>query len=379
MHLPRAAAGALLLALCAAGCALIPEHSDAPQMRVRGPIPERVQQPIKLGTLGFRPRRAATQAAGRTSLGIESTYSNIYQNGSGPGGQEVVLDAETWNNTLITTYGLSERADLELDLSVLYASNGFLDSVIESWHGFWGMPGGGREERPRDTYEMRVDTAGQTIYTLDPYEFSLLDTPLVFTERLVDEQGSTPAVALRAGVDLPTGSEARGTGNGGWDWGVGVLAEKSWERWTMTGALDWVDAKRPSSFVSAGVDVYDGFDVQLGLGVPLERQALALDRPDPHAPGDARLHDQGARPRDARPRHRRGLGHRAGFAAARGFRGGPDGRVGAGHRVLRGLEGWALVPAPLDRRRDHAHEERLGRSGLRVDERNAAAPKRGRA
>ncbi len=265
MHLPRAAAGALLLALCAAGCALIPEHSDAPQMRVRGPIPERVQQPIKLGTLGFRPRRAATQAAGRTSLGIESTYSNIYQNGSGPGGQEVVLDAETWNNSLITTYGLSERADLELDLSVLYASNGFLDSVIESWHSFWGMPGGGREERPRDTYEMRVDTAGQTIYTLDPYEFSLLDTPLIFTERLVDEQGSTPAVALRAGVDLPTGSEARGTGNGGWDWGVGVLAEKSWERWTMTGAIDWVDAKRPSSFVSAGVDVYDGFDVQLGL------------------------------------------------------------------------------------------------------------------
>ncbi len=127
------------------------------------------------------------------------------------------------------------------------------------------MPDGGREARPRNTYEMRVDHGGQTIYTLEPYEFDLLDTPLVLTERLVDEQGSTPAVALRAGVDLPTGSEARGAGNGGWDWGVGVLAEKSWDRWTMTGALDWVDSKRPSSFVSSGVDVYDGFDVQLGL------------------------------------------------------------------------------------------------------------------
>jgi len=265
MHPPSRAAGALLLALLAGGCALVPEHSDAPQARVRGPVPSRVQQPIKLGTLGFRPRRAATQAPGRASLGIESAYSNIFQNGVGPGGQEVVLDAETWNNTLIATYGISERADIEIDLGVLYASNGFLDSAIESWHEFWGMPGGGRESRPRDTYETRVEIAGQQVYALEPYEFNLLDTPLVFTERIVDEQHGTPAVALRAGVDIPTGSESSGTGNGGWDWGFGVLAEKTLGRWTMTGAVDWVDAQRPSSFVGSGADVYDGFDVQLGL------------------------------------------------------------------------------------------------------------------
>jgi len=262
---PSRAAGALLVPLLAGGCAILPEYSDAPQLCVRGPIPSRVQQPIKLGTLGFRPRRAATETQGRASLGIESAYSNLFQNGVGPGGQEVVLDAETWTNTLIATYGLSERADVELDLSVLYASNGFLDSAIEGWHQFWGMPNGGRDKRPRDTYETRVEIAGQQIYALDPYEFSLLDTPLVFTERLVDEQGGMPAVAVRAGVDLPTGSESRGTGNGGWDWGAGVLAEKSWGRWSMTGALDWVDAKRPSSFVESGVDVYDGVDAQLGL------------------------------------------------------------------------------------------------------------------
>jgi hypothetical protein len=265
MHPSSAGSGALLLSLLAGGCALVPDRTDTPLARVRGPIPARVQQPIKLGTLAFRPRRAATQPRGHASVGIESAYSNIFQNGTGVGGQSVLLDGETWTNTLIASYGLSERADLELDLGVLYATNGFLDTLIEDYHNWFGFPQGGRDERARDAYAMRVDIGGQTIYTLEPYTLELLDTPLVFTERLVDEQGNTPAVALRAGVDIPTGSEARGAGNGGWDWGVGVLAEKSEGRWTFTGALDWVDAKRPSSFVGSGVDVYDGFDVQLGI------------------------------------------------------------------------------------------------------------------
>lgn len=265
MHIPRARAGALLLSFCSGGCALLPEHSDAPAPRVRGPIPARVQQPIKLGTLGFRPRSTATERAGRASLGIESAYSNIFLNGTGTGGQDVVLDAEIWTNSLIGRYGISQCADIEIDLGLLYACSGFLDSAIENWHSFLNLPEGGRDKRPRNDYETHAAIGGQTIYTLEPYEIELMDTPLVFTERIVDEQGSTPAIALRAGVDLPTGSESSGTGNGGWDWGVGVLAEKTMGRWSITGAVDWVDAKRPSSFEGSGVEAYDGFDVQLGI------------------------------------------------------------------------------------------------------------------
>ena len=264
MPLLRPRTGALGLALLAGGCALVPEHSDAPAPRIRGPIPSRVQEPIKLGTLAFRPRRAATVAPGKLSLGIESVYSNVFQNGTGVDGQEVVLDGEIWTNTLIATCGVSESTDVELDLGLLYASNGFLDSVIESYHSLFSFPDGGREKRPRDTYEMRAEIGGNTAYTLAPYEIEMLDTPLVLTQRLQEESASSPAIALRAGVDLPTGSESRGAGNGGWDWGAGVLAEKTLGRWTWTAALDWVDAQAPSSFRAAGIDAYDGLDAQLG-------------------------------------------------------------------------------------------------------------------
>ena len=263
MSPPGAVLRALLLCSLG-GCALIPEHADAPERRIRGPFPSRIQQPIALGRLGFRPRGTDTEPAGRASLALESAYANLFENGSGPGGQEVVTDGELWNNSLLVRYGISERADVEIDLSVLYGSGGFLDRFIEGWHRVFGFPNGGHEERPRFAYDMHVATGGHTIWSLDGYEPVLLDTPLVTVERLIDEGEHHPSLALRAGVDLPTGSEARGAGNGGWDWGVGFLAQKSIGRWTFTGAVDWVDAKRPSSFVGSGVQAFDGFDVQLG-------------------------------------------------------------------------------------------------------------------
>lgn len=251
-------------AACAPSCALLASHADAPRAKVRGPIQTRAQQPNKLTFLAFRPRRAEVAAEGARELRATIEYSSMFENGD-VGDERVVLDGEVARAAVALRLGVAPRTDLEVEVPILYAADGVLDRFVETWHDLLGFPGGGRSERERFAYEMEIEKDGRRIYHMEPYEPALGDVPVVVTHQIVEETSSTPAVALRAGVDLPVGSESKGFGNGGFDWGGGVLAEKSWGRWTMTGAVDWVDAKRPSSFVGSGVDVRDDLGFQWGL------------------------------------------------------------------------------------------------------------------
>lgn len=254
----------ILAAVVGSSCSVVATHSDAPRPRVRGPLPTRVQHPIRLTTLALQPRRATVQPRGSFALRAMSDYSSMFENGGIPP-ERVLLDGELWRNSLSLTYGVAPRTDLEVEIATLYATSGFLDRFVESWHDLFGLPQGGRESRPRFGYDMRVSTGGDELYQLDGNELGVGDVPVVLTHQLVEETASAPAIALRVGVELPLGSERGGFGNGALDWGAGVLAEKSWGRWTATGALDFVDARRASSFVGSGVDLYDGVDVRGGV------------------------------------------------------------------------------------------------------------------
>lgn len=252
------------LAVLLPSCALVASHSDAPSPKVRGPIPTRVQQPNKLTFLAFRPRTAHTLPEGEHALRITSEYSSIFENGD-VGDERVVLDGEIARTSFAVSLGVGPRTDLEFELPVVYASDGFLDRFVESWHDFFGFPGGGRGERERFGYEMTEEKDGREIYHLEGGVIEFGDVPVVLVQSLQKETSSAPAIAARFGLDLPFGSESRGFGNGALEWGAGVLAEKSFGRWTMTGAVDYAFTRRPSSFVGSGVDVKDDLAVQWGL------------------------------------------------------------------------------------------------------------------
>ena len=264
LFLAPLASSAALFSGCAAllsGCAALGPKDD-PAPIVRGPIRSRTQAPIKLTFLAFRPRSTETQAPDTLSLAFDSAYTRLFQNGHLPGA-DVVFDGELWRNSCALRWGLGERTDLEFEIGVLYAANGFLDRIVQNYHQFFGFPNGGQEERPLFAYEMDVHKNGQEIYHLDAYEPGLTDLPIVLTQRIVDETAGTPAIALRAGIELPTGSSSRGFGNGGIDWGAGVLLEKSLGRWTFTGAVDGVRTASPPSFAGSGVHAHDDLDLQL--------------------------------------------------------------------------------------------------------------------
>lgn len=255
---------ALALATCTGCASMLP--TDAPRPIVRGPIAVKTNAPIAGNFLQLRPRATTTTPVGAAAIAISSSYSSIFENGHA-GGNDVVLDGELWRNSVTLRTGVTSRADVEVELSLVYAASGFLDDIVDTWHDFLGLPTGGREERPRGKYEMRIEKDGREAFRLEGNELGLGDVPIVLTQRIVDESASSPGIALRAGVELPIGAESKGFGNGGIDWGGGACVERTFGRCTLSGGAYYVFVATPDSFDEARIESADQLYVHVGLEV----------------------------------------------------------------------------------------------------------------
>lgn len=241
---------ALLLSACLA---------PSPAPVVRGPLPTLLPHPLAALTLGFRPRRAATQPAGTTGLLLAASYANLFSKGAA-GPIAVSVDGELAGLSLLVRHGLGARADLEVELPVHYATGGFLDPAIEGFHALFSLPNAERELSPEGDFHVRLEAAGDPIYRLEDERLELSDVPLVLTLGS-GPPGTAPEArwrgALRLGVELPLGSQARGFGNGGVDLGAAALFERSRGRWTQHASLAAVRVAQPDAFEAAGVRLED--------------------------------------------------------------------------------------------------------------------------
>ena len=247
----------LLLALT--GC-----FSADPAQVVRGPLPTRNQHPVSLTFLHMRPRKAATQPKGKVGVALDAAYSSIFEVSQEPG-ERVAFDGETLRAAARFRYGVSNAVDVEVELAALYTTSGFLDSFIDEFHNATGLPDAGRLSSDRNQYEMRLRRNGQEIYNLEEDRVGFADLPIVVTGSLRKEDENGPGLALRGGIELPTGSEGRGYGNGEIDYGVGFLFERSVTRWTFTAAADVVFPGQPDGWEEAGVDVRELYSLQAGV------------------------------------------------------------------------------------------------------------------
>ncbi len=255
---------ALALVLALGGCGSLARSNEDPARVVRGPIASRTQEPILLTRLAFRPRRAATQPENTTSIAVQEAYSSIYNTGQ-TSTSDLVFDGEISRTSIALRRALSDRTDIEIEFAAVYATAGFMDSFVESYHHILGLPNEERDQRPKDDYEMKFLKDGNVAYELEHDEIGFADVPIVVTHALEVESERAPAIALRAGVELPTGSEGKGFGNGKFDYGAGILGEKSFGRWTATGAVDYTWPGTADSLQRAGITAEDGFDLQLGI------------------------------------------------------------------------------------------------------------------
>jgi hypothetical protein len=258
----HAAVYAMLALALLSGCISAPQAD--PAQIVRGPLATRVQHPFSLTLLSMRPRRAAIQEKGTSGTALDLAYSSIHEVRTlGP--QSVHFDGETARSSVRLRRGIGNGWDVESEASVLFGTSGFLDAFIEGFHEFFGFPDAGRPLLKRNQYRMRLRYHGQHVYNLVEDEYGFGDIPVIFTKQLRAESDQGPGVALRFGLEFPTGSAERGFGNGEFDFGLGTLFESSAGRWTVTGALDFMAPGRPLAFEHAGLSLDSVYSVQAGL------------------------------------------------------------------------------------------------------------------
>jgi hypothetical protein len=170
-----------------------------------------------------------TPAEGRINPGLRleivSEYVAISQ-----GNEQITLDGEATKLTLSAAGRYSPRSHWALRVPVMYQGGGFMDSIINDWHDFWGLPEGGRDQAPKNQYLYHYERDGEVLLSNTESGARLGDIEVSWHFE------ATEGLTLSTQLQLPTGDTDRYAGGGtigGSFWGT-YAAESG--RWSGFGA-----------------------------------------------------------------------------------------------------------------------------------------------
>ena len=254
--------------LWTASILLLPTESIARTHPSFGPITLREQNPIYLQSLGLTPTRATVLPEGSIETRLDWAYSSVFEQGQSATNR-VTLDMEMMRLAAHVIYGLTSNFEVGIELPFYHSGGGFLDSFIQEFHKFFGLPNGGRETVPNNQYTYQFFSGGNLIYNVPSQSFMIGDITLRFKNHVVEETRARPALAWFVDIKLPTGSKSRGTGSGAPDFGVGVALEKNYKR--IHGYLD------AEYIVAGGNDSIDAFMRQAMIAFAAAFEVSILD------------------------------------------------------------------------------------------------------
>jgi hypothetical protein len=108
-----------------------------------------------LASLRAIPSQRSVEAARGLSWAASATLSNHFTVEKGDE-EALFLDGQADALTLSLRYGLPNQWDVEVTLPWRHHSGGFTDNVISSWHRFFGLPDGNRDNYPTDALHYQL-------------------------------------------------------------------------------------------------------------------------------------------------------------------------------------------------------------------------------
>lgn len=158
---------------------------------------------------------------GRLVLDIANSDSGEWL----PPPQETLeLDGETLRLTLALRYGLANRMEIGLDIPYVYHDDGVLDGFIDTFHDISGLPLASNPIR-KDRLVYYYVRDGVKEVDIRESTSGAGDLLLSFGYQLAGEEPEARrAIAVRAGLKLPTGDAGKLRGSGGTDFSLRLAA-----------------------------------------------------------------------------------------------------------------------------------------------------------
>jgi hypothetical protein len=199
-------------------------------------MPTRNQHPLHLIFYNFPAERAQVLHDGEREFVFRfEGSSNMVKKAEA--GTIVDLDLESWNYTLEYQQG-TPWGELSVQVPVRDNAHGFMDNIIDGWHGLLGLPRGDRPDYPANDYHFFVRSGNGGVLNFPSDKFGIADISLAWKGEI--NSGPRGTLAYRAAVKLPTGNAEDGLGSGGADFGVGLAYEKLWHRWAGYANLNYI-------------------------------------------------------------------------------------------------------------------------------------------
>lgn len=181
--------------------------------------------------------RVLPEGGGETRLTLDIANEYVREGdfdagGNCVGAECITLDGETRRLNVDYRVGLGGGWDFSMHVPMVDRGGGFLDSWIQDWHRWFGLPNGGREFAADDQYHYRYERGGAVLLSETEDAKGLGDVSLGLGRAL------GPNSALRTLVRLPTGdgSALSGDNTGGAVWlDVGLPMSGGWDGYIAGG------------------------------------------------------------------------------------------------------------------------------------------------
>jgi hypothetical protein len=215
----------LVTLLCPARPARAQDDVGAENLSPRGPIPIRDSLPFNLLFLQFTPETADTLRARASRYDLQlDIISNLLVPNPNPGAT-VNINNEYQRLRFAWRYGIDDRTEVGLFVPLEWRDGGFLDGIISWYHHLVGLSDNsddsplGADHYPQYVSKLQVIDANGNTLVDQGNAFGLGETVVTVKHTLI-RTSRRSALALRAGLKLPTGNPTLLLGSGSFDEGL---------------------------------------------------------------------------------------------------------------------------------------------------------------